>query len=79
MPHVVISCFKADIPLLKLDRIQQEIAQILEQELACSPVAISVDLKQIEPDSWREQVYLPNIAPRMDALIRKPGYSYDGA
>jgi 4-oxalocrotonate tautomerase len=76
MPHVVISCFKAEIPLPNRERIQQEIAQILLQELACSPGTISVDLKLVEPDCWKDQVYQPLIAPRMDALIRKPGYSY---
>lgn len=76
MPHVVVSCFKADIPLPNLHRIQQQIAHILQQELACSPGAVSVDLKQVEPDLWKDQVYLQLIEPRMDALIRKPGYSY---
>lgn len=76
MPHVVISCFKADIPLPNLDRIQQGIAHILQQELACSPGAVSVDLRLVEPDCWKDAVYLPLIHPRMDELIRKPGYSY---
>jgi 4-oxalocrotonate tautomerase len=76
MPHVVINCFKADIPLPNLDRIQQEIVHILQQELACSPGAVSVDLKLVEPDCWKDEVYLPIIYPRMDSLIRKPGYSY---
>lgn len=76
MPHVVISCFKADIPAPNLERIQQQITDLLQQELACSPGAVSVDLKLVEPDSWKDSVYHAAIAPRMDALIRKPGYSY---
>lgn len=76
MPHVVINCFKAEIALPSQERIAQQIAALLQQELACSPGAISVDLNLVEPDSWKEDVYLAAIAPRMDALIRKPGYSY---
>lgn len=76
MPHVVISCFKAEIPAANRKRIAQQITALLQQELACSPGAVSVDLKLVEPDSWKEQVYQAAIAPRMDALLRKPGYSY---
>lgn len=76
MPHVVISCFKANISQQSLDTIQQKIARTLQQELACNPEAISVDLKMVDPEHWKDDVYLTDIQPRMDALIRKPGYSY---
>lgn len=76
MPHIVISCFKAEIPQANLDRIQQQIVQLLQQELGCSEGAVSVDLKQIAPERWKDSVYLPRIQPRLEALLRKPGYSY---
>lgn len=76
MPHVVISCFKAAIPAPSLERLASEIARLLEQELACSPTAVSVDLELVEPDRWKDEVYLPRIVPRLEELIRRPQYSY---
>lgn len=76
MPHVVIHCFKAAIPAPGLERIGREIADLLVRELGCSAAAVSVDLEQVEPERWQEQVYLPSIAPRLDGLIRTPLYVY---
>lgn len=76
MPHVVISCFKAEYPMTHLERIQDEITRLLQRELSCASAAVSVDLVPVEPDEWKDKVYLPLIVPRLEALIRKPGYSY---
>ena len=76
MPHVVINCYNASIASSSLDRIAREIATLLEEELACSPGAVSVDLQLVEPSDWKKTVYLPFIAPRLAHLLRKPGYSY---
>ncbi|PCF93918.1 amino acid adenylation domain-containing protein [Vreelandella nigrificans] len=74
MPHVVINCFKADIPADSLDRLQQRITDLLQQELGCSQDVVSIDLMQIEKDNWREQVYQPMIESRASHLLRKPNY-----
>lgn len=50
MPHVVIHCFKANIPMANLARIQQSLTQLLLSELSCLAGAISVDLQQVERD-----------------------------
>jgi 4-oxalocrotonate tautomerase len=76
MPHVVIHCFKADIPKANLDRIQQSLTHLLQQELPCLAEAISVDLQQVEPALWQQQIYQPLIAPRMPDLLRQPAYTY---
>lgn len=74
MPHVVIRCFKADIGSQALDRLQDQITQLLQQELGCSAEAVSIDLQQVEPALWKEQVYQPLIQPQLPVLLRRPGY-----
>jgi 4-oxalocrotonate tautomerase len=74
MPHVMINCFKADIPEERLTRLRSGIAKILQQELGCYEEAISIDLRQVEPQNWREQVYEVLIAPRMKDLLLQPKY-----
>lgn len=76
MPHVVISCFKIDIPEGNLEHLQQRLTQLLQRELGCSEDAVSIDLQQIEPACWREQIYQPMIEPRLSRLLRQPGYRY---
>ncbi|SCK27823.1 indigoidine synthase IndC [Vogesella sp. LIG4] len=76
MPHVVIHCFKADIPAANLERIQQSLTQLLQQELSCLTGAVSVDLQPVEPALWQQQVYETLIVPRMTDLLRRPDYTY---
>ena len=40
----------------------------------CSDDAVSVDIVDVKPEDWTEQVYNPEILPRMDKLEKKPGY-----
>ncbi|AKJ31886.1 hypothetical protein [Caldimonas brevitalea] len=76
MPHVVIRCFKAEIPAANLERLQQTLTQLLQQALSCPADAVSIDLQQVEPALWKEQVYQPLIQPHLDELLRPPGYRY---
>ncbi|MDE9545510.1 tautomerase PptA [Xenorhabdus bovienii] len=76
MPHVVISCFKIEVDYEKLDIIQNEISKVLHNELGCDMGAISIDLKMIEPNNWKNGVYMSSIKPRMEYLIKKPEYTY---
>lgn len=75
MPHVVIRCFKADIPGASLDCIRNELTRVLQQALGCAASAVSIDLQQVEPAHWNEQVYQPLIRPHLDTLLLQPGYS----
>lgn len=75
MPHVVIRCFKADIPSTNLDHIKDELTRVLQQQLGCAASAVSIDLQLVEPAQWARQVYQPLIQPHLDTLLQRPGYA----
>ncbi|KMJ46948.1 MULTISPECIES: hypothetical protein [Xenorhabdus] len=77
MPHVVISCFNSDLDYKKIDNIQNKISKILNEELGCNISAVSIDIKMIKPENWKDEVYNPIILPRINSLIKKPEYKYD--
>ena len=37
--------------------------------------SVSVALNQVQPEDWKAQVWDTEIGPKMDELIKKPGYS----
>ncbi|WP_265256996.1 tautomerase family protein [Verminephrobacter aporrectodeae] len=76
MHHVVISCFKTDISAANLEHLQKCVTELLQRDLGCREDAVSIDLQQVEPANWREQIYQPMIAPRLSSLLRQPGYQY---
>ncbi|MBO9470885.1 hypothetical protein J7355_12305 [Endozoicomonas sp. G2_2] len=41
------------------------------------PEQISVAIEDVAPSNWAREVYDREIAPKADALYRKPGYDPD--
>lgn len=76
MPHVVVHYFQTELSAAALERVQQSLVQLLQQELSCPDGAVSIDLQPIAPAQWQQQVYQPLIVPRMAALLRRPDYRY---
>ena len=48
--------------------------RVLIRHLNSKESSVSVALKQVEPSDW-QQVWDSEIAPQMEQLIKKPGYS----
>lgn len=74
MPHIVIRCFKADIPSATVDRMREALTSVIQEQLGCTESAVSIDLQQIEPSEWAKEVYHPFIEPRLETLVKRPGY-----
>ncbi|MGE5632755.1 MAG: tautomerase family protein [Caulobacteraceae bacterium] len=74
MPHVVIKCFPGRTDEQKkkcADKIAEDIADIL----GCSVSSVSVAIKDIPKEEWKEKVWDADIVPNEKYLYKKPGYT----
>ncbi|EEW3330556.1 tautomerase PptA [Escherichia albertii] len=60
--------------LKKLMELAAEITDVIIRHLNSKESSISISLQQILPELWKS-VWDAEIAPRMETLIKKPGYS----
>ncbi|HHG8771500.1 TPA: tautomerase PptA [Raoultella planticola] len=74
MPHVDIKCFPRDLTDEQKSALAADITDVLVRHLNSKEGAVSVALNQIEQSDW-QQVWDSEIAPQMERLIKKPGYS----
>ena len=74
MPHVDIKCFPRDLNDEQKTALAADITEVLIRHLNSKEGAVSVALNQVQQSDW-QQVWDSEIAPHMDELIKKPGYS----
>ena len=74
MPHVDIKCFPRDLSDDQKTALAADIAEVLIRHLNTKDRAVSVALNQVQESEW-QQVWDSEIAPQMETLIKKPGYS----
>ena len=76
MPHVEIKCFAGRSDEQK--RIcAEQIAEVIANTLGCQTSSVSVAIKDIPQNEWKEMVWDKYIVPDEAFLYKKPGYSYD--
>ncbi|HFK4063313.1 TPA: tautomerase PptA [Kluyvera ascorbata] len=74
MPHVDIKCFPRDLNDEQKTALAADMTEVLIRHLNSKEGAVSVALNQVQQSDW-QQVWDTEIAPHMDELIKKPGYS----
>ena len=74
MPHVDIKCFPRDLNDEQKTALAADITEVLIRHLNTKDRSVSVALNQVQESDW-QQVWDNEIAPQMDTLIKKPGYS----
>lgn len=74
MPHVTIKCYKGRSEEVKQE-CAQKVAQDISEIMGCPITAVSVAIKEYDQEEWKPQVWDKEIAPEMDELYRKPGYT----
>ena len=74
MPHVDIKCFPRDLNDEQKTALAADITEVLIRHLNSKEGAVSAALNQVQQSDW-QQVWDTEIAPHMDELIKKPGYS----
>lgn len=75
MPHVDIKCFPRELNEEQKAALAADIAAAISRHLGSKDGAISVALNQVQQEAWKSEVWDSEIAPQMDTLIKKPGYS----
>lgn len=76
MPHVEIKCYSGRTDEQKR-LCAEKIAIDIAETLGCDISSVSVAIKDIQPEEWKEKVWDKQIVPDQEVLYKKPGYSYD--
>ncbi|WEF26157.1 tautomerase PptA [Klebsiella aerogenes] len=74
MPHVDIKCFPRELSEEQKTALAADITDVLIRHLNTKDGSVSVALNQVPQSDW-QQVWDSEIAPQMEQLIKKPGYS----
>jgi 4-oxalocrotonate tautomerase len=74
MPHVDIKCFPRELSEEQKTALAADITAVLIRHLNTKDGSVSVALNQVQQSDW-QQVWDSEIAPQMEQLIKKPGYS----
>ena len=75
MPHVDIKCFPRDLNDEQKAALAADIADVIISHFNSKDSSVSVALKQIAREDWKAQVWDTEIGPKLEELIKKPGYS----
>ena len=76
MPHVEIKCFAGRSEEQKKE-CAEKIAKVIVETLGCAESAVSVAIKDIPKEEWKEKVWDRNIVPDDGYLYKRPGYTCD--
>ncbi|MDT3412116.1 tautomerase PptA [Kosakonia cowanii] len=75
MPHIDIKCFPRDLNDEQKNALAADITEVIIRHLNSKESSISVALTEIAPEEWQVNAWDKEIAPQMEKLIKKPGYS----
>ncbi len=73
MPHVIVKLWPGTSEAAK-EQLAAKIVSAVTAATGSSKDSVSVAIDEVLPQDWMAQVYHPEIAPRMTALYKKPGY-----
>ena len=74
MPHVSVKLYPGRSEQQKA-QLAEAIVQDVVDIIQCGEGSISVAIEDIDPQDWKEKVYIPEIVEKSDKLYKKPGYS----
>lgn len=75
MPHVDIKCFPRDLNDEQKTALAEDIAEVIIRHFNSKDSSVSVALNQVNQEDWKAQVWDTEIGPKLNELIKKPGYS----
>lgn len=74
MPHVEIKCYPGRTEELK-KKCADKVAEAVAETFGCSISSVSVAIKEIPKEEWKEKVWDVEIVPNEKNLYVKPGYT----
>ncbi len=75
MPHVEIKCYPGRSEEVK-SKCALEVSKVIAETMGCDESAVSIAIKEIAKEDWKEKVWDPQIAAD-ENLYKKPGYTCD--
>ena len=75
MPHVDIKCFPRDLNDEQKTALAADIAEVIIRHFNSKDSSVSVALNQVQQEDWKAQVWDTEIGPKLDELIKEPGYT----
>jgi 4-oxalocrotonate tautomerase len=75
MPHVEIKCYPGRSEEVK-SKCALEVSKVIAETMGCDESSVSIAIKEIAKEDWKEKVWDPQIAGD-DNLYKKPGYTCD--
>ena len=76
MPHVELKCFPGRTQEQKR-RCAEKIAADISEILVCDISCVTVVIKDVAEENWKEEVWDKEIKAHKDYLYKEPGYTYD--
>lgn len=76
MPHVEISCYPGRTEEMK-QKCAEKIAEDIAATLGCNLSSVSVTIREIAQQDWKEIIWNGKITPAGQELYVKPGYTCD--
>ena len=75
MPHVEVKCYPGRTVEQKR-KCAEKITKAIMETMGCDENSVSVAIKEIEKDDWKEKVWDKQIISEEEYLYKKPGYSF---
>ena len=73
MPHIIVKLASGRSDTQKI-AIAEAVTEAIMAAASVLEDAVSVAIEDVAKEAWVEQVYRPDILPRLDTLHKKPGY-----
>ena len=74
MPHVEINCYPGRTEEIKKD-CAEKVASLVAGSLGCNLSSVSVSIKEIPQEEWKDKIYDGRLMADTDSLYVKPGYT----
>ena len=76
MPHVEIKCFPGRTESQK-KLCAEKISEVIAETLGCKTSSVSVAIKDIPEEKWKEDVWDKSIISEKEFLYKNPEYTYN--
>lgn len=73
MPHISVKLWTGKTEAEK-KKLAEELTKTAMSLLGNGEESFSVAIEDIEPNEWKEKVYMPEIVGRKEKLYKQPGY-----
>lgn len=73
MPHIVVKHWPGPSEEQKAE-LAAKIVEAVMTTFGSREASLSVAIEEVDSKVWMDTVYQPEIAPKLDALYKKPGY-----